>query len=464
MDDREAVAAIMAGDAAGLADAYDKYAAPLYGYTRWMLADPADAAEALQRTFVIAAATGLGGLRDPGQLRPWLYAVARDECYRRLHTAEPGLGQVTDVPSRPNALEATAAERRDAEVRRMIRATLAELKPREREIIELSLRHDLHDADLAMVLDVSWSRAHALAERARHQLEKALGVLVIARTGRKSCAALDELLTGWDGRLTGQARETIGQHVEQCGACTARTRGALRPEALFRLLPPPALPLGLRTPTLAMAAGAIPKTAGHPAIQDTRPDGLPVIPLVRPPIPPPVAQPVAPEPAAAAPSRLAGATGFLTWSRIRAHPAMASAVVGVVMWVMAAVVATAITFGHSHSAGTLAARTSGAPTPAASTPVTANNGDFPGDSPSPVPTPGGGPTVAGQLPTAAPPTSASPAQRATPTPSAWPSPSASASRSASASPSPTPTHIHLPSPSPSPSPTPTPTPTSSPTS
>src|SRR5580693_366884 len=290
MDDREIVAAITAGDPVGVAGAYDKYAASLYGYCRWMLAEPADAAEALQRTFIIAAATKLGGLRDPGQLRPSLYAVARDECYNRLHATEPGLGQLADIPARPpNASEPTAAERRDAEVRRTIRATMAELNPRERELIELSLRHDLDDADLAVVLDVSWNRAHALAERARHHLEKALAVLVIARTGRQNCPPLDELLTGWDGRLTGQARAAIGQHIEHCETCTARTRGALRPEELFRLLPLPALPLGLRTPTLAVAADAIPKTGSHPAIGDTRPDAPRAVPTG----PPPTALPPA---------------------------------------------------------------------------------------------------------------------------------------------------------------------------
>jgi DNA-directed RNA polymerase specialized sigma24 family protein len=34
---------------------YDKYAAALYGYCHWMLHDSADAAGALQNTFVIAA-------------------------------------------------------------------------------------------------------------------------------------------------------------------------------------------------------------------------------------------------------------------------------------------------------------------------------------------------------------------------------------------------------------------------
>ena len=80
MDDREIVAAIVAGDPAGLADAYDKYAESLYGYCRWTLGEPDDAADAVEDTFVIAAAR-LGGLRDPRKLRPWLYAVARNECH-----------------------------------------------------------------------------------------------------------------------------------------------------------------------------------------------------------------------------------------------------------------------------------------------------------------------------------------------------------------------------------------------
>src|SRR5689334_7205480 len=83
MRDREVVAAIVAGDPAGLAEAYDRYATPLYSFCRSMLREPADAADAVQDTFVIAAPR-MAGLRDPERLRPWLYAVARNECYRRL--------------------------------------------------------------------------------------------------------------------------------------------------------------------------------------------------------------------------------------------------------------------------------------------------------------------------------------------------------------------------------------------
>src|SRR5215831_6666148 len=83
MCDSEVVAAIVAGDPEGLAEAYDRYASPLYSYCRSLLREPADAADAVQDTFVIAASR-LAGLRDQNRLRPWLYTVARNECLRRL--------------------------------------------------------------------------------------------------------------------------------------------------------------------------------------------------------------------------------------------------------------------------------------------------------------------------------------------------------------------------------------------
>ena len=136
MEDSEVVAAIAAGDPAGLAGAYDTYAAPLYAYCRWMLREPAFAADALLDTFVTAGAR-LGGLKDASQLRAWLYAAARDECCRRLRTAGAAFDETADEAGQP----AVAGERAEhAEVRNLIRATLAELEPAEHEVIELSIR------------------------------------------------------------------------------------------------------------------------------------------------------------------------------------------------------------------------------------------------------------------------------------------------------------------------------------
>jgi hypothetical protein len=52
MQDREVVAAIVAGDPDGIAEAYDRYAMPLYSYCRSLLREPADAADAVQDAFL----------------------------------------------------------------------------------------------------------------------------------------------------------------------------------------------------------------------------------------------------------------------------------------------------------------------------------------------------------------------------------------------------------------------------
>ena len=195
------VAAIAAGGPAGIAAAYDKYAAALYGYCQWMLDRPADAAEALRDSLVVASAT-IGDLAGAANLRPWLYTLARRECQRRR-----AVGPNQDGQDDANALAETEelpdvrSDLDPDELLSLIRGILAELPPHEREVIELSLRHDLHDADLAEVLGVSWSRAHALTARSRGRLEKALGALLIARTRRSVCPELYSLLAEWDGHL-----------------------------------------------------------------------------------------------------------------------------------------------------------------------------------------------------------------------------------------------------------------------
>jgi len=246
MKDREIVAAIVAGDPAGLAGAYDKYAESLYGYCGWLLGGPGRAAEIVQDTFVIAAAR-LGGLADPGRLRPWLYAVARSECRRWLRAGEAGLDEPTASGGWPDA-GGNAAR---AELRGLVRAALDGLNPGEREVIDLGLRHDLSGADLAAVLGVSRNRADALASRACGRLERELGVLLVARTGRWACPTLDLMLYDWDGRLTAPMRKQVARHTGQCDACTYRRRSALRPAVLDGMAPLAALPPGLREKVLA---------------------------------------------------------------------------------------------------------------------------------------------------------------------------------------------------------------------
>jgi hypothetical protein len=105
MRDSEVVASIVAGDADGFAEAYDRYATPLYKYCLSVLGDPAGAADAVQDTFVIAGSR-LAGLREPERLRAWLYAVARNECQRlpRAKGTTPALGQAPGAAGPPAEL------------------------------------------------------------------------------------------------------------------------------------------------------------------------------------------------------------------------------------------------------------------------------------------------------------------------------------------------------------------------
>jgi RNA polymerase sigma factor (sigma-70 family) len=252
MQDREVVAAIVAGDPEGIAEAYDRYALPLYSYCRSLLRQPADAADAVQDTFLIATSK-LGGLRDPAKLRSWLYAVARNECYRRLRAGE-ATSALDDAGDMTAEAVDVASAIEQAEVRQFVRDAIAGLNPGERDVIELSLVQGLDGDELADALGVSRNHAHALLSRARSQLERSLGALLVARTGRQACGALDALLAGWDGQLTVLMRKRVSRHIDQCEICGELKRRELSPALFAGALPLVALMPGFREHVLKMCA------------------------------------------------------------------------------------------------------------------------------------------------------------------------------------------------------------------
>ena len=411
-DDREVVVAITAEDPAGIAMAYDTYAAGLYGYCHWMLHDSADAAVALKNAFVVAAAT-LSDLADPSTLRPRLFALARNECRRRIRPASTARDEETDEVGQPSdamgqppdpvreAADATVSfravgqpsdatvsfravsqpsdatvsfgavgqpsdavreaadatlqfpmigmpidvtmplrvvsqathspahvngDRGEAELRTLIYSIMAGLKPREREVIELSFRHDLQDNDLATALDVSRSRAHALASRARGHLEEALGALHIALTRRQACAVLGELLADWDGQLTEDTRDLVSWHIRECQTCAHHGWGALRPTAFSRLLPLAPLPPELREQVLSRCTSAAEDAVAYRRQVTRRAESIWF-------------------------ARFSRASRLLSWDSIRAHPGVAIATTAVAVWVVAAVSVTLLIFAGSHAAG-----------------------------------------------------------------------------------------------------------------
>jgi RNA polymerase sigma factor (sigma-70 family) len=228
MYDRDIVEAILASDPAGFAAAYDRYGATLYAYCRSLLTGHEEAGNAVRDTFIIAIAR-LPHLRDPDRLRPWLYAIARNECHRQLHdraaadiVAETNQAATQDLDA--------GADVGESGPRELVGAALAALEPVIRDIAELSLRHELDDDGLAALLGVSRKQARAMAAHACQQFEASLGALVTSGADWSLCQDLGSLLAGWNGEMTAALRRRLTEHIKACGVCgVRRTEPLLEP-------------------------------------------------------------------------------------------------------------------------------------------------------------------------------------------------------------------------------------------
>lgn len=277
--DEELVAAHLAGDPTALAAMYDRFHATLYDTARAMLSDAHDAEDATHDVFLIASQK-LDQLRDPSRLRPWLFAILRNEVYRRTdrrrRTRPTDFNAPTAVEmSAPEDPHAEAADIERAEAAAFVRAAAAGLSDRDQLVLELSARQGLGGADLADALGVSQQQSHVLVSRMRDRVRRSIGALTVARYGRRDCDALQRLLQGWNGEFGPRIRKRIAGHVEDCEICDETSR-RLAAIPLVAVAPAFAAPRSLRDRVLATRAG----TAGTVGVvgADQRfdaPDGFP---------------------------------------------------------------------------------------------------------------------------------------------------------------------------------------------
>ncbi|MDA2966568.1 MAG: sigma-70 family RNA polymerase sigma factor [Actinomycetota bacterium] len=252
--DAQLVTAYLAGDQNALASIYDLYASGLYDTAAAMLSDRHDAADMVQDVFCIAAER-LNQLRDPNRLKPWLYAVLRNEVYRRTKKrkrATPTDFQSATVPDviapfDPNAEGATASFDELAE---LVRSAAAGLDERDRLVLELSVRQGLTGTDLADALGVSPEQSYSLVHRMRDRVEKSLGAFTVAKMGRNDCKELASIISGWNGEFSVLIRKRVARHIDECAICE-KTRSKFAPLALFGAAPVFLLPVGLRDKVLA---------------------------------------------------------------------------------------------------------------------------------------------------------------------------------------------------------------------
>lgn len=254
LTDAQLVAGIVAGRRDDFATLYDRYADALYDVARSMLRDPHDAADAVQDVFVIAAQR-LHQLREPERVRAWLFSVLRHDVYRR--SAKRRRTTPTDTVAEraaPTMPEEAAGRLEYDDLARLVRDAAEGLDDRDRLVLELSVRQGLQGADLASALGVSADQSYSLVFRMRERAERSLGALVVARSNRAACPALDDVLRDWDGRFSVLVRKRVARHIDQCDTCESQRKkvGVL---AAFAAAPAWAAPLALRERVLAGFAG-----------------------------------------------------------------------------------------------------------------------------------------------------------------------------------------------------------------
>ena len=252
--DAQLVTAYLAGDRNALASIYDLYAPGLYDTAAAMLSDRHDAADMVQDVFCIAAER-LNQLRDPNRLKPWLYAVLRNEVYRRTKKRKRTTPTDFQSPTVPDVVAAFDPNAEGAatsfdELAELVRSAAAGLDERDRLVLELSVRQGLSGTDLADALGVSPEQSYSLVHRMRDRVEKSLGAFTVAKMGRNDCHELASIVSGWNGEFSVLIRKRVARHIDECAICE-KTRSKFAPLALFGAAPAFLLPFGLRDKVLA---------------------------------------------------------------------------------------------------------------------------------------------------------------------------------------------------------------------
>lgn len=253
-DDERLARSLAAGDPSALIQVMDRYAARLYDYCHALLRDQGQAAGALHDA-LIAAYAHVPVLREPERFRGWVYALVRNECVRRLRAPDrpPPRHEAPEVED-GFLDEAERARREDA--RRLVHGALSGLRGRERESLDLMLRHGLDVLEIGGVLGLGAQEAADLTEAAHARLDDALAAAYIARAGQDSCPAVTAIAGGGEWPLPPQVVRDLVQHIESCPACGALRDRSVSAARLLQVLPVAMMPTDLRGHVMATATDA----------------------------------------------------------------------------------------------------------------------------------------------------------------------------------------------------------------
>jgi len=222
--DTDLVARAVDGDRDAFGALYDRYADRIYDLCVHMLRDSHEAADACAEVFLVAA-EHLGRLRDPAKLKSWLYAITRNEVYRRSRRRQREQ-PVDTTDERVVAMSAPVVDdvSDPAAMVDLVREAARGLDERDQLVLELTLAGELDGDALGDALGLSTDAAYQATHRMRERLGRSVGALLVARQGKADCDELSKVLATWDGTFSVLWRKRVARHVDNCEVCERRRR------------------------------------------------------------------------------------------------------------------------------------------------------------------------------------------------------------------------------------------------
>jgi RNA polymerase sigma factor (sigma-70 family) len=222
-----------------------------------MLGSHQDGEDALQRTFASAYRALLIDEREI-ELRPWLFAIARNECLSILRQRHP-TGELEDAESATEGLSARVEGREDL---RDLLADLRALPERQRAALLLSELGGLTHAQIAEAVAARPEQIKAYVFQARSHL-------IAERDAReRSCLEVRAQLASSRGAALLQ-RE-LNRHLRRCRGCRDYSAALRRQRRAMAIVLPVAPSLALRSAVLKGALGSAQGAGASSGIAGTR--------------------------------------------------------------------------------------------------------------------------------------------------------------------------------------------------
>jgi len=256
--DAPLIARVRAGDAAAFEVLYERHFPAILSFCRHMLGSPDEAEDAVQNVFLSAHRHLLGDPREIN-LKPWLYAIARNRCFSMLRARREDVAEDVEVSTK--GLDEVVQQRADL---RALLADMGDLPDDQRAALVLTELDDLSHAEVAEVLECEVGQVKGFVFRARSGLAE-------RREARE--ASCDEIRVELAAaRGGGLRRGRLSHHLKACPSCAAFMKDLRRQRRMMGLILPVAPTIGLKDSVLGAltaggggAAGGVAAAAGGAA-------------------------------------------------------------------------------------------------------------------------------------------------------------------------------------------------------